>query len=119
MNRLIIPAALLALCTLPLAAQHPSDRDAAEWIIRTGGSVRLMNGAKPIRELFELPPGDFRIVSVDLVGTDFKPPELHRLSGLTELRELLLPGTIFNPGAGSKLDANEEFKALAGLTKLE
>jgi hypothetical protein len=35
---------------------------------------------------------------------------LSKLSGLDELTELFLPGPIFNPGAGSTLDANAELK---------
>ena len=41
------------------------------------------------------------------------------MSGLKNLRTLLLPGPSFNPAAGSKLDANEQLKALASLSSLE
>jgi N-acyl-D-amino-acid deacylase len=96
-----------------------SDREAAEWAIRYGGNVRLVGDSKRLRTLPELPDGDFRIEAMDLVGTIIDPKELVNLSGLSELKELFLPGPIFNPGAGSRLDANEELKALNTLRKLE
>jgi N-acyl-D-amino-acid deacylase len=96
-----------------------NDRAAAEWIIRNGGNVRLVNGTKRIDSLADLPQTSFRISSVDLIGTTIDPAELGRLSELDELTELFLPGPIFNPGAGSRLDANDQLKALAGLRKLE
>src|SRR5690606_32183963 len=57
--------------------------------------------------------------AVDMIGTTIAPTEMQQLRGLTELTELFLPGPSFNPGAGSRLDANEEFAALAGLKKLK
>ncbi len=41
------------------------------------------------------------------------------MSSLADLRELLLPAPSFNPGAGSKLDANDELVALENLHHLE
>src|SRR5208283_5278340 len=41
------------------------------------------------------------------------------ISSLTELRELYLPGPSWTPASGSKLDANDSLKYLAGLTNLE
>ena len=38
---------------------------------------------------------------------------------MTSLRELYLPGPSWNPASGSRLDANEELKNLAGLVNLE
>ena len=66
-----------------------------------------------------LPAGEVRIIGVDLVGTLIEPKELEKISGLTGLKELYLPGPSWNPGAGSRLDANEELKFLAGLKNLE
>lgn len=95
------------------------ERRAAEWVIRAGGNVQIAVHAGIIRSVSDLPSGDFHVTAVDLVGTKIDPKELWNLSGMTELRELLLPGTIFNPGAGSRLDANDELAALASLHKLE
>ena len=94
-------------------------RKAAEWVIRAGGNLRIANRPGIIRSVPELPARDFQIIAVDLVGTNIEPKELWNLSGQADLRELLLPGTIFNPGAGSRLDANDQLAALASLRKLE
>ena len=60
-----------------------------------------------------------QITGVDLTGTQITPPDLKRLSDLAELRELFLPGPMWNPNAGSKLDANDELADLKDLHKLE
>jgi N-acyl-D-aspartate/D-glutamate deacylase/Leucine-rich repeat (LRR) protein len=99
--------------------QPLSDRQVAQWALRQGGGVRLNGSRNTIRDAADLPVEDFRITSLDLIGTTIDPKELSKLSGLSELRELLLPGPIFNPGAGSTLDANDELQALVGLAKLE
>lgn len=108
---------LLACVFLPAQAD---DHSTAVWIIRQGGRVRV--AAKPdvvIGSLPALPAPPYRVIAADLIGTLLDPVDLKRLGTLTELRELLLPGPSFNPGAGSKLDANDEFAGLATLTKLE
>src|SRR5689334_20589181 len=92
-----------------LPAAEPSDRAVAEWVIRQGGSLTLEGRLDPISNLGGLPPGDWRIRGINLVGTLVEPSDLKRLSGLHGLRDLELPGPQWNPGAGSKLDANEEF----------
>jgi N-acyl-D-aspartate/D-glutamate deacylase/Leucine-rich repeat (LRR) protein len=95
------------------------ERAAAEWIIRLGGGLRVDARAPMIRELAALPKGDFRIVAVDMVGTTMDPLDMKNLGALQDLEELLLPGTIFNPGAGSRLDANDGFAGLANLHNLK
>ena len=108
---------LLFLLALPLLAQ--TDLPTAEWVLQFGGRVRLPNSAIWINDPSQLPKANFRLEAVDLIGTIIDHKDLGKLSSCTELRELLLPGTIFNPGAGSTLDANDELKALATLTKLD
>src|SRR6266851_3198744 len=102
---------------LPAAGQ--SERQVAEWIIRQGGAVAVEGRLDPIARREDLPAGDLRVRSVNLVGTLVEPTDLKRFRGLTGLRELELPGPQWNPGAGSRLDANEEFQALANLTGIE
>ncbi len=102
-----------------VAVAAETERDVAEWAIRLGGSVTLQGSKQAVREVSSLPEQSFHVVAVDLVGCDFPPAQLVHLAGLPELRELLLPGPIFNPGAGSKLDANDELKPLANLHKLQ
>ena len=79
----------------------------------------MIGGARtPIGNVTLLPAGDLQISGVDLTGTIIEPKELEKISGLTGLKELYLPGPSWNPGAGS-LDANAELKFLAGLKNLE
>ena len=47
-----------------------------------------------------------------------QPAELAKLDGLLSLRELYLPGPIWNPGGGNE-DSTAAFKALATLTGVE
>src|SRR5437867_2621469 len=102
-----------------LSAAEQSERQVAEWIIRQGGSLTIDGRIDPIARIQDLPAGDLRIRGINLVGTLVEPGELRRLSGLTGLRELELPGPQWNPNAGSRLDANDEFQAIAELTGLE
>src|SRR5262249_53299271 len=115
-----LPAIVLAVSiSMGLEAAEPSQREVAQWVIRQGGSVTLENRTEPIARLADLPAGELRIRGVNLVGTLVEPSELKRLSGLDGLRELELPGPQWNPNAGSRLDANDEFPAIAHLTGLE
>ena len=63
----------------------------------------------------ELPAGEFHIAAIDLTAAVMHPVELRKLAGLTHLRELYLPGPIWNPGAGNE-DKTGVFQALATLT---
>src|SRR5262245_54510957 len=104
------------------ATTQNSEREIAEWVIRKGGRVMLeseRDQGKPIGDVARLPAGEIHIIGVDLVGTLIEPKDLEKISGLTGLKELYLPGPSWNPGAGSRLDANEELKFLAGLKNLE
>ena len=109
----------IGLLFVMAALLSAADRDAAIWVLRNGGRVILESNPRVIDTLTDLPATDVKVVGVDLFGTSIAPSDLSHLSGLTELRDLWLPGPSFNPGAGSKLDANDELKALAPLHKLE
>lgn len=98
---------------------YADERRVAEWVLRQGGRVIVQPGSSPLSDLSQLPTGDIYLESVDLYGTIIEPKDLEQLSGLSKLKELYLPGPSWNPGAGSKLDANEELKFLASLTSLE
>jgi Leucine-rich repeat (LRR) protein len=117
MRRAILTVLLWALPPLP--AQQSGDRAAAEWVLRANGRVRIASQTGILSHIRELPESPFRLEAVDLIGTIVEPSEFSKLSQCTELRELLLPGPSFNPGAGSRLDANDEFRHLAGLRNLE
>ena len=115
-----------ALCLTILLASVPgaiaaglAERDVADWAIRMGGRVTIEGHAGELADPAQLPAGDVRITGLDLTNTLIDPTDLRRLSGLTALRELYLPGPSWNPASGSRLDANEELKNLAGLVNLE
>ena len=108
----------LSLVSSPLRAE-PLDRQVAEWVILQGGSVRLEGQEGRIRELTQLPAADFRLELADLVGTNINPPDLQRLSGLTRLKTLNLPGPMWNPSANSNTDHSRELRHLASIRSLE
>ena len=112
-------ALLLALlmCS-PLAAEQV-DRDIAVWALHLGGAVLLEDGSSPIRDVTSLPGGDFRIVTLNLVGTNMHPPHMKRFAQLTALRKLHLPGPMWNPRAESRTDYNCELAHLGGLKTLK
>src|SRR5215475_15201635 len=115
-------SATLLLAASTNGTSQTSEREIAEWVIRQGGRVILepiREEGAPIGDVAQLPEGEIRIVGIDLVGTLIEPKDLEKISGLTGLKELYLPGPIWNPGAGSRLDANQELKFLAGLKNLE
>src|SRR5262245_5308982 len=114
--RLMVLAFWIAGCLL---GAEQSERQVAEWIIRQGGSLTIEDRRDPIARIEDLPASGLRIRGVNLVGTLVEPGELKRFSGLTGLRELELPGPQWNPNAGSRLDANDEFQSIANLTGLE
>ena len=75
------------------------DRKVAEWAIGRGGTVLILDAAKPwvelhIRNVNELPVGAFRTIGVSFSGcTDFNDADLTRLKGLFLLKEVHLDGT--------------------------
>src|SRR5580693_9178353 len=109
----------MSLASIPGFAAAPTQREIADWAIRMGGRVTIEGHAAEIIDPEQLPPGDVRITGLDLTNTVIDPTDLRRFTGLTALRELYLPGPSWNPASGSKLDANEELKNLAGLVNLE
>lgn len=75
----------------------PKAREAAEWALRRGGTVRVGDVAGVVRDVGRLPGGDFALESIDLndVGPAREPvtdKELKALEGLTNLRHLGLFG---------------------------
>ena len=101
-------------------AAFADDRAVAEWVIRQGGRVIVAGGQNPIADISALPNQvTLTLTGVDLYGTIIEPKELAQLSRLTQLRELYLPGPSWNPGAGSRLDANEELSFLSTLRTIE
>src|SRR5271155_727574 len=109
---------IAALLFFAVAAQAATEREVAEWVLRWEGSLILEGSNAPIRDVFQLPAGEFHITSIDLSAAVMRPVELRELEGLTHLRQLYLPGKIWNPGAGNE-DKTGVFEALASLTSVE
>jgi hypothetical protein len=84
-----------------------------------GGFVVVEGDTKRIRHVDNLPAGDFRIEVLNLVGANIHPPHMEAFGKLTALRELALPGPMWNPRAESKTDYNESAKFLSTLTSLK
>ena len=123
---LLVLAAAMAASAADVRPEATEERVAA-WAISKGGSVTLHGpeehgSTEQISVVTELPAGDFRIHTINLMGALVEPKELARLDGLADLRALHLPGTMWNPvccGAQGKIDVSDEIEHLAGLTSLE
>src|SRR6476620_3360875 len=102
----------------PLRAEL-QDRQVAEWVILLGGSVRLEGQGERVREVTQLPAGDFRLEVVNLVGTNMLPSDLKWLTGLTRLKVLNLPGPMWDPSSGTTIDYSRNLKYIAGSPTLE
>src|SRR5262245_60979223 len=100
---------IAALCLLTAFTALADERDVAEWVIRWDGRFFIEGQSQAISSISDIPSGRFEITSIDLTGGVMAPTELEKLSGLTTLRELHLPGPIWNPGGGGG-DANPALK---------
>ena len=113
-------AAWAALAAVSLGAAAQADRDVAQWTLLHGGRVGLQGAARPIATLDQLASGDaFEVTLVDWVGVNAVPEDLARLAGLAKLRELRLPGPIWNRNADGGKDLSGEMRHLAKLGTLE
>src|SRR5215471_2093682 len=111
---------LALLAGMPVAtAAGPTEREVADWAIRVGGRVTIEGRPTALTDPADLPAGNLRILALDLTNTLIDPTDLRRVSGLTAIRDLYLPGPSWNPASGSRLDANEELKNLSELVTLE
>jgi hypothetical protein len=103
MNRVDRSLCLAALLTLVAVGcgsgikGDPKARAAAEWALRRGGAVRVVDQPGMVREIGRLPSGAFGLEAIDLNEPDPNQPpvrddELRVLEGLTNLRKLGLYG---------------------------
>ena len=93
---LVAATLLSALSARPLPAAD-ADREVAGWALHMGGFVVLEGDSRRIRDVVDLPPSDFRIEALNLVGANIHPPYLETIGKLAALKELDLPGTMWNP----------------------
>ena len=112
-----LPLVLLAAVTPLLAG--PADRTVAEWTLLHGGRVALNGSPRPLTDIAELPPADFALTLLDWVAVNAVPEDLARLAGLTHLRELRLPGPLWNRNADGGKNLSQELRHLARLGTLQ
>src|SRR5262245_27373588 len=84
-----------------------------------GGFVVLEGDLRRIRDVADLPQEDFRIETLNLVGANIHPPHMEAIGKLTALKELDLPGPMWNPRAESRTDYNDSAGYLNGLKTLK
>lgn len=76
----------------------PKAREAAEWALRRGGTVRVVDQPGNIDQLARLPGGAFGLEEINFNAADPNQPpvrddELRQVEGLTNLRKLGLYGS--------------------------
>src|SRR5258708_494324 len=109
---------LICVPARPLTATE-TDREVASGAIEGGGFVVLEGDRRRIRYIADLPVKEFRIEVLNLVGANIHPPHLEAVGKLTALKELDLPGPMWNPRAESKTDYHDSASYLNGLTTLK
>src|SRR5438105_12948669 len=103
---------MLALFCGVLCASAASDRQVAEWTLFMGGAVGLEGRPGLIRNIADLPPGNLRLEVLDWVGMNVDPPDLERVGGLQHLKELHLPGAIWNRNEDGNRDRGRALRSL-------
>ena len=96
-----------------------TNRAVAEWAIVMGGAVVLDSDRRRIVNTADLPPVAFQIRILDLVGANVEPADLERLSGLAGLRELYLPGPMWNRNADGGKDRSTDLRYLTSVSGLQ
>ncbi|HEU0120811.1 MAG TPA: hypothetical protein VFQ91_09825 [Bryobacteraceae bacterium] len=95
----------------------PADVAVARWTLAEGGRVGI--NSQVIADLADLPAGDFQLEMVDWVAVNAVPEDLERMTGLRRLRELRLPGPLWNRNADGGKDLSRLLKFLAPVATLE
>ena len=110
---------MVCLLGMTIAAD---DRKVAEWTVFMGGRV-LPSGSKAYTNSVPLPAGELQLLGVDWVGMNVDPPDLARLAELKHLREVHLPGPIWNRNADGGKDGSAQLREqcvqLTGVLDLE
>ena len=93
---LAISFAVLPTLRADSAPAFRTEQRVAAWVLSMGGSVTLHGDTRPISSTADIPSQNFVIRAIDLQGSLVTPDSLSRLEGLRDLRELYLPGTMWN-----------------------
>lgn len=108
----------LAILVFGMAAfAGPADQAVARWTILEGGRVGV--GGKVIDDVAELPSADYHVEMLDWVAVNAVPEDLERMTGLRHLRELRLPGPLWNRNADTGKDLSKLLRFLAPVTSIE
>src|SRR5712692_1529362 len=102
-----------------LLTAESTGRSVAEWTLTMGGSVGIAGQPGLIHDLAGLPSGDIQLEVVDWLGVNVDPPDLERLSGLTGLKELHLPGPIWNRNVDGGRDGSRDLRFIDSIHTLE
>ncbi len=95
----------------------PADHALARWTILQGGRVGI--AGQVFTDVAELPATEYQLEMVDWVAVNAVPEDLERMSGLRALRELRLPGPLWNRNADGGKDLSTQLKFLSAVTTLE
>ena len=109
--------AVIAIIVAASSVAAASDRGVAEWVLRAGGTVVTEGGRAEIRDITQLPVGEFRVRAVNLVATTLKPKDFQRLAALDHLKQLYISGRTWHSLPAST--AVDSLTALRSLTTLE
>jgi len=95
----------------------PADQAVARWTLLEGGRVGV--GGRVIQDVADLPAGDYQVEMLDWVAVNAVPEDLERMTGLRKLRELRLPGPLWNRNADTGKDLSKLLRFLAPVSSIE
>src|SRR3954447_20001501 len=81
--RMRLFSALFFVLAISRAIASDADCEVALWALRMNGSVVLEGDTRRIRDVADLPDGDFRIFVLNLIGTNMHPPHMEPFARLT------------------------------------
>lgn len=95
----------------------PADQALARWTLLQGGRIGI--AGKVLTDVAQLPAGSYQVEMVDWVAVNAVPEDLERMTGLGSLRELRLPGPLWNRNADGGKDLSHLLRFLAPVKSLE
>ena len=131
LSKAVSAAALLLLCiaeyrapffpaarAAEISPDDTAEREVAEWVLRQGGEVILHGSDRRIRDLDQLPAGQFRIHTLNVVDIHGSAADLARLGNLSDLRRLYVSSRTQLGRGGGGAGAAASWKFLANLRQL-